>query len=68
MPPRTHTARVVHPHVDWAVLAGLVGHATDVINPRQVANHQNDVVTQCLRDGFPPLPTACVNQDAVPVG
>ena len=39
-----------------------------VINPRQVANHQSDVATRCFRDGFPPLATACVNQDAVPVG
>jgi hypothetical protein len=29
---------------------------------------QSDVATQCFRDGFAPLPTACVNQDAVPVG
>jgi hypothetical protein len=58
----------VHPRVDRAVLAGLVGQSTDVIYPRQVANHQSDVATQCFRDGIAPLPTACVNQDAVPVG
>ena len=28
---------------------------------------QSDVATRCFRDGFAPLPTACVNQDAVPV-
>ena len=61
-------ARVVDPRVDRAVLADLVGQSTDVINPRQVANHQSDVATQCFRDGLAPLPTACVNQDAVPVG
>jgi len=48
------------------VLAGLLGQSTYVINPRQVANHQSDVATRCFRDGFPPLATACVNQDAVP--
>jgi hypothetical protein len=34
-------ARVVHPRVDRAVLAGLVGQSTYVINPRQAATHQS---------------------------
>jgi hypothetical protein len=65
---RVASARVVHPRVDRAVLAGLVGQSTDVINPRQVANHQRDVATQCFRNRLAPLLTACMNQDAVPVG
>jgi hypothetical protein len=41
----------------------------DIVEPRQVSDEQGDTTTtQCLDDGFPVLPTACVHQDAVPVG
>ena len=35
---------------------------------RATSQTSSDVATQCFRDGLTPLPTAFVNQDAVPVG
>jgi len=40
----------------------------DIIEPREVSDEQSDVTIECLEDGFPALPTACVHQYAVPFG
>jgi hypothetical protein len=58
----------MHPRVDWAVLADLGSQSMDIIEPREVSDEQSDVTIECLEDGFPALPTACVHQYAVPFG
>jgi hypothetical protein len=55
-------ARVVHPRVDRAVLAGLVGQSTYVINPRQVANHQSATRFAPVRRPWGPGPRNSVRR------
>ena len=58
----------MHPRVDCAVLADLVSQSMDIVEPCEVSDEQSDVTTECLEDGFPALPIACVHQYAVPFG